>query len=163
MDQNIYLLLGSNLGNSMLQLKEAKAYISQEIGEILEESSYYETEPWGFKEQASFINQVIRISTEFAPEPLLDKILEIEQNMGRQRNQPMGPREIDIDILFYGDLLYQTDRLTIPHPHIPERSFVLVPMMEIAAEFVHPALDKSIETLYIEMKDESEVILIEEG
>jgi len=105
---------------------------------ILKSSRVYETEPWGVIDQAPFFNAVIEIATELSPLDLLRKCFETENQMSRVRSIKWGPRTIDIDILFYGNQIYQTDSLQIPHPRITERDFVIIPLNEIAPDFVHP-------------------------
>jgi 2-amino-4-hydroxy-6-hydroxymethyldihydropteridine diphosphokinase len=152
MNSDIFLLLGTNLGNRMANLELAKQRISA-IGEILEASSVFRTEAWGKTDQPSFYNQVIKISTFFAPEILLEKILSIEVEMGRIREIKWGPRVIDIDILFYQDSVINTPALTVPHPGIPVRKFTLLPLNEIAPFLEHPTLNKNISTLLQECTD----------
>ncbi len=157
----LYLHLGSNQGDRRLQLQKAIAAIEQEIGLLTSQSSIYETAAWGITDQADFLNQAVAIDTELSAEEVLSAILRIEQQMGREKIEKWGPRLIDIDILFYDDLCIELPKLTIPHPHLQERGFVLIPMLEIAADFYHPIFQKTIEELYIECKDPLDVRLIE--
>jgi 2-amino-4-hydroxy-6-hydroxymethyldihydropteridine diphosphokinase len=156
MNSDIFLLLGTNLGNRMLNLDLAKQRISA-IGDILAASSVFRTEAWGKTDQPAFYNQVIKISSFFNPDVLLQKILMIEIEMGRIREEKWGPRVIDIDILFYGDSIVNTTALTLPHPGIPFRRFTLLPLSEIAPLFEHPVLNKNISTLLEECTDTLEV------
>ena len=110
-------------------------------------SRVYETPPWGYEEQPAFLNQVLQVETELDPPALLRHLKRIEKKLGRRATFRYGPRAIDLDILFYADLIYSTDSLQIPHPLATERAFVLVPMLEIAPDFVHPVLGKSIRDL----------------
>jgi len=140
--QRIFLGLGSNEGNSWLFLHQARSLIASEVGCIVRASTIYHTAAWGVKNQNDYLNQVIEIRTQLPPLELLEKILNIEQRLGRKRLIRWGSRTIDIDLLYYGHLCLDTPKLTLPHPHIPERRFVLVPMVEIAPDFVHPVLQK---------------------
>lgn len=106
----------------------------------MEASSVYETKPYGYKNQGNFLNAAVKISTEFSFIQLLDYLKLIEKNLGRVKTEKWGPREIDLDLLFFNDLIYSNDRVTIPHKEIAYRDFVLVPLCEISPNFVHPAL-----------------------
>jgi 2-amino-4-hydroxy-6-hydroxymethyldihydropteridine diphosphokinase len=134
----VFLGLGTNLGNKSANLSEAIRLIEMEAGNLLVASAVYETAPWGIKDQPRFLNQVILIESPLAPVPLLEQLLAIEQQMGRQRIQKWGSRLIDIDILFYNDVIFQSASLTLPHPFIQDRNFVLAPLAEIAADHIHP-------------------------
>ena len=153
----IYLGLGSNLGDRISFLKLASSLIAPKI-KTLKESSIYETPPWGFTEQAPFLNQVIKGATELSPEELLEYLKEIENKIGRKETFRYGPREIDIDILFYNDLVFKNDSLCIPHPKFHERAFMLVPFSEIDPDFIHPIHDKKISELLIK-QDSKEIKL----
>jgi len=159
--QTIYIHTGSNLGDRISYMTQACEMIAKHIGEISNKSRLYETEAWGMKDQPDFINQALEVQTELAPEEVLDLIKKIEKEIGRQENKKWHERIIDIDILFFGDEKVSTDRLKIPHPHCHERMFVLIPLMEIAGDFVHPNLDLTIEELYLECQDTLEVYLLE--
>ena len=148
-----YLLLGGNMGDRLETLKSASGLISERVGKIILASSYYETAAWGKVDQPSFLNQAILVETSMEAVPLLEMILNIEQEMGRFRKEKYGPRVIDIDILFFNEEIIQTMRLVIPHPEIQNRRFVLDPISEIAPEFVHPLLKKSMKQLKKECKD----------
>ena len=152
-----YLLIGGNEGDRLDFLNTARGYISVFLGEIVTQSSVYETAAWGNTEQPNFLNQVLFIQTSLSPGVLMSNILIIERKMGRVRNQKYGPRTIDIDILFYNDEIINLPELKIPHQEIQNRKFVLVPMNEIAGEFVHPVFRKTIQTLLKECKDELNV------
>ncbi len=153
-----YLLLGGNIGDSALKLKQAIALIEQKIGATLKKSSVFKTAAWGNKDQADFYNQAIILETLNAPTELLANILKIEELLGRTRtNDRWQERTIDIDILFYNKEIIDLPDLKIPHPYIQERKFVLVPMNEIAGNFVHPILKKTIEELLNECVDSCEV------
>lgn len=154
MIQEIIIITGSNMGNRQANLLEAGKLIEQYIGEIIQKSSVYESEPWGYRDKASYLNQVIRLNCALEPEDLLEKCLEIEKSMGRVRNTAAyESRIIDIDILFYGNLHYRSKKLIIPHPHIQSRKFVLLPLNEIASQFLHPVLNKTVQELLNECPD----------
>lgn len=158
MTSGIFLLLGSNQGEAEKNLLNARLMLKERVGNIVQASSVYRTAAWGNTNQPDFFNQVLEITTTFAPEVLLQHILEIEKQLGRVRKERWGPRIIDIDILLYHDVVINTTSLTIPHPGIPDRRFTLVPLDEIASELVHPALNKTIHTLLDECPDQSAVI-----
>lgn len=146
MTHTIYLSLGSNLGNRAANLKEAIASLPPQMT-VNKKSNVYETPPWGYTEQDNFLNQVIKVTTYLEPEPLLKHIKRLEVALGRKTTFRYGPRLIDIDILFYDDLVLDTSSLVIPHPHLHERGFVLQPMMDIAPDLVHPVQKKTIREL----------------
>lgn len=148
-----FILLGSNLGNRLSQLEEACRAIENAGITIIERSSVYETEPWGNNEQPAFLNMMLQIATTLAPDALMQRLLDIEHQMGRKRIQKYGPRTIDIDILFFDDLVYQSTLVSIPHPHIQERRFVLEPMCELAASKKHPVLNKTMYELLMSCED----------
>lgn len=149
-----YILLGGNLGDRQKMMGAVFGQIQTFIGAVLDRSSVYETEPWGFHDQPYFLNQVLMVATELMPESLLDRIQEIETQLGRVRNGAShGARLIDIDILFYDQLVFCTNRLTIPHPRMHLRSFALTPMMELAPDFIHPVFQVPIRDLYLRIQD----------
>ena len=148
-----YLLIGGNLGNRIENMEKARKLIADKIGEILAISPLYETEAWGKTDQPPFLNQVILSKTFLSPEQLLNKILDIEQMMGRQRNEKFGPRTIDVDILFFNDLIINKPGLTIPHPQLQLRRFALEPLQAIAGNYIHPVFRKTIAQLLKECPD----------
>jgi len=147
-DHIVYLALGSNLGDRLANLKQAIASLPPQM-EVKAKSDVYETPPWGFADQEMFLNQALRVETYLKPEPLLKHLKRLEVALGRIATFQNGPRLIDLDILFYDDLVLYSPALTIPHPHLHERGFVLVPLMDIAPDFVHPVKKKSIRELVV--------------
>ncbi len=152
-----YLLIGSNLGDKTTYLKNAGSYIQQQCGQIVKQSSFYETEPWGFTEQPSFLNQALCIQTELAPAQLMHTLLQIESKMGRTRELKMGPRIIDLDILQIDQQIVDTPLLQLPHPAMHLRRFALIPMEEIAPQLIHPQFNKTITQLLAECTDQTDV------
>jgi len=142
----VYLGLGSNLGEREQNLATALARLQERL-RLLTVSSLYETAPWGITEQPPFLNAAIAVETELSPAELLAFIKGVEREMGRQPSGRWGPRLIDIDILLYGDLVLQTPDVVVPHPHLAERAFVLVPLAEIAPDVVHPVYQQTIQAL----------------
>jgi len=139
----VYLSLGSNLDNRLANLKEAISALPPQM-EVKAKSHVYETPPWGYAEQPMFLNQVLMAKTYLEPEPLLRHLKRLEVALGREATFRNGPRSIDMDILFYDDLVLDTPSLIIPHPRLQERGFVLLPLMDIAPDLVHPLMKKSI-------------------
>lgn len=154
---HIYLLIGGNIGDRLANLENARKSIEEQCGPIQKASSIYETEAWGLKDQPAFYNQALCIDTELSPEELLETLLRIEVSMGRKRMVPLGPRNIDLDIIYYNEAVIQQTGLIIPHPRMTERNFVLAPLVEIAAEFMHPILQKTTTQLFQSCKDLSVV------
>lgn len=143
---DVYLSLGSNVGDRKDYLDTAKKLLSPCV-EALEASSIYETEPWGYTDQPDFLNQVLYGKTVLKPRELLSCLKGIEERMGRKETFKYGPRVIDIDILLYGEEVYQDDVLKIPHSRLLERAFVLVPLAELAPEVIHPLEVRKIQDL----------------
>jgi 2-amino-4-hydroxy-6-hydroxymethyldihydropteridine diphosphokinase len=143
MDHTLYLALGSNMGNRHDNLKQAISSLPPQM-DVKKKSRVYETPPWGYEDQPKFLNQVLMAKTYLEPEPLLRHIKRLEVALGRKASFRNGPRLIDIDILFYDDLVLETPDLILPHPRLHERGFVLLPLMDIAPDLVHPVKKKSI-------------------
>lgn len=149
---NVFLLLGSNLGNREEFIKKAVEQIG-EFAAVLKTSSLYETQAWGKEGEPDYLNQVVEIATDMEAHNLLAMLLKIEQHLGRLRNEKWGSRTIDIDILFYGNRVIDDADLTVPHPRLHERRFTLEPLEEIAAELIHPVFKKNITQLKKDLKD----------
>jgi 2-amino-4-hydroxy-6-hydroxymethyldihydropteridine diphosphokinase len=149
----VYLLTGGNVGNRRQYLQESARLIEAASGKITSHSAIYETAAWGKTDQAAFLNQALELMTLLTPGVLMEQLLEIEQTAGRQRLEKYGPRTIDIDILFFNNDIISTPLLTIPHPQIAARRFVLEPMNELAPAYIHPVLKKSIAQLLLECPD----------
>jgi len=146
-----YIGIGSNLGDRKANCEKSIALLKQKGIKVLKRSSFYETEPWGIKEQPKFINMVIEIETNLGPEELLRTLKEIEVAMGRVKNVKWGARIMDLDILLYEEMIIKTPLLEIPHPYMKDREFVLKPLFEIAPDRVHPVFKKSIKELLAEL------------
>ncbi len=144
----VFLILGGNLGDRYAFMNAAKKSLIENAGNILSQSSVYETEPWGFEHENQFLNQVIFLETFLEPLALLKEIKKIEKNLGRIKSKERySARVIDIDILFYDRLIITSPKLTIPHPEIPNRRFVLEPLAELDADFVHPVSGLSVRVI----------------
>jgi 2-amino-4-hydroxy-6-hydroxymethyldihydropteridine diphosphokinase len=139
----VYLALGSNLGNRLINIKQAVSALSPQM-DVQAKSYVYETPPWGYEDQRRFLNQVIKAKTYREPERLIKHIKRLEVTLGRKDSFQNGPRLIDIDILFYDDLKLNTGSLDIPHPRLHDRGFVLLPLMDIVPDLVHPVNQKSV-------------------
>jgi 2-amino-4-hydroxy-6-hydroxymethyldihydropteridine diphosphokinase len=146
MDHFVYLAFGTNLGNRLVNLKTAINNLTPQMN-VKKKSHVYETPPWGFADQPAFLNQVVKVETDEEPEHLLKHLKRLEAALGRVPNFQNGPRLIDIDILFYDELVLDTPTLVIPHPRLHERAFVLVPLADIAPDLVHVVLHKSVREL----------------
>lgn len=150
----VFLLLGTNLGDKKSNLDEAFSHLS-ELGTISNKSSIYITPPWGKTDQPEFYNQVLILNTSLTAEVLLAEIMNIEKVMGRVRHEKWGERLIDIDILYFEKQIINKDELIVPHPGIPERKFTLIPLVELAPEFINPVTNKSNKEMLDELHDQS--------
>ena len=150
----IYVLLGSNLGDRLAQLREASRQLQQEGIKVLNESSIYETAPWGKENQDWFLNVVLQVETSLSSNDLLGRCLSIEEKMGRKRTEKWSQRIIDIDILYYKDEVSDSEDLILPHPGIPDRRFTLIPLDELAPEEIHPVLRQTQKELLANCTDQ---------
>ena len=162
MEEQIYILLGGNIGDRVSNLANARTALVAKVGPIKAVSKIYETAAWGVTDQPAFLNQVIQVSSELPPNELLFTINQIEAELGRQRHERWHARTIDIDILYYGDCIMNTQRLTLPHPQLHNRQFTLIPLTELAPDFIHPVLQKNSQALLVECEDQLEVTLFNE-
>jgi 2-amino-4-hydroxy-6-hydroxymethyldihydropteridine diphosphokinase len=154
----LYILLGGNLGDKQQVFSETRNRLSELLGEITAQSAIYETEPWGFKSDDLFWNQVLELKTNHSAEEILRLTQQIESDLGRvSKSNQYVSRTIDIDILFYGDQIISLENLIVPHPRIQERKFALVPLCEIAPDLIHPVFQKSIRQLLDECEDKLKV------
>lgn len=168
--KTIFLLLGGNLGDRKQNILEAKKHISLQIGQIEIESTIYQTAAWGVENQPSFLNQVIQVSSLLSPQEILTQIEDIEKKLGRKRYQKWYARTIDVDILYYENLVLEEKKdttkqikdLQLPHPFLHQRRFTLIPLVEIAPNFVHPVLEKTNNQLLEECLDTLQVSVISE-
>lgn len=153
----IYFIIGGNLGDRLALIEECKQKIKKILGPILRSSSIYESESWGETNNPNYLNQVLFIESKFSAKEVLEKALEIEKELGRTRDKKWESRLIDIDILFFNNEIIEEKNLKIPHPHLQNRKFVLVPLNEIASEFVHPVLKTTISNLLDNCNDNLKV------
>lgn len=143
-ETDVYLLTGSNIEPRMSFLQKAAEMIAEQIGIIKKQSAVYESEPWGFDADLTFLNQVVMVKSVLSAEEVLKNILDIEQKLDRTRVESgYASRTIDVDILYYGAEIINNEKLTIPHPRLQERNFTLKPLVEIAADYNHPVLQKT--------------------
>lgn len=163
MGKRVYLSLGSNLGDRVAHLRQALEQMSGAGVRVKRVSSFYRSEPVGFPAQAWFINCVAEAETERMPLSLLSALKKIERAIGRRPGRRLGPRPIDIDILLYENALVRVARLTIPHPRLAERRFVLVPLRELAPTLRHPATLRTVLELLAETRDAGQVIRLKES
>jgi 2-amino-4-hydroxy-6-hydroxymethyldihydropteridine diphosphokinase len=155
MKHTVVFLLGGNIGDVRASIIEAQSQLSMFIGECVAASSFYSSEAWGFESAQKFVNQVLIYKTDVSPHECLQHALNIEQQCGRIRNKigTYESRIIDIDILFYDSEIIETDSLTIPHPHMHNRRFTLVPLCELVPDFTHPVLKKTQQELLKQCND----------
>ena len=164
MMERCFILFGSNMGDKNEIYAQACLLINNRCGRIVAQSSAYESEPWGFEAKEWFLNRLVVVETELEPEAMLHQLLDIEAELGRVRHPETGgytSRTADLDILYYGSRIVLTDSLTIPHPRLHQRRFALLPLCEVAPEFVHPAFNMTQTELLKRCFDFSEVRKIE--
>ncbi|MBI3518771.1 MAG: 2-amino-4-hydroxy-6-hydroxymethyldihydropteridine diphosphokinase [Bacteroidetes bacterium] len=156
-----YLCLGGNIEDRELALKQAILKINREVGEIVAKSGIYETEAWGVDNQQAYLNQCVKLQTDLHASDLIHTLLAIEKELGRERmlSGTYEPRIIDIDVLFFNDAVIESDALIVPHPRLHLRKFVLIPLQEIAPDYLHPVLNKTIFSLLSDCQDTSDVKL----
>jgi 2-amino-4-hydroxy-6-hydroxymethyldihydropteridine diphosphokinase len=159
----VYLLLGSNIGEREKHFEFAISRLNAEAGNVVKISSFYETAPWGVTGQQNYLNAALLLETELSPESLFHTLKNIEKEAGRTDLRKYAPRPLDIDILFYDDEVIKTNDLTIPHEKLHLRRFTLVPLNELAPEFHHPVLNKTIAALLQACEDPLEVKLVAES
>jgi len=159
-----YLLTGSNMEPRFDMIKQAAAMIEADVGKVLQLSSVYESEAWGFKADKKFLNQLILVETPLLPHELLACILKIEEKLGRRRNmtEKYQSRLIDIDILYFNNAVIDMPALTIPHPRLHERRFAMLPLAEIAPQYLHPLLKKTNTELLASVEDSLGVYIFKE-
>lgn len=150
MDHIVYIALGSNLGNRLSNLKNAISNFTPQM-DVKKKSPVYETPPWGYADQPAFLNQVVMAETYLEPEDLLGHLKRLETVLGREPSFQNGPRLIDLDILFYDDIIVDSPPLVIPHPRLHQRAFVLVPLHDIAPDLVHPLFAKSVSEMLLDV------------
>ena len=156
----VFVLLGSNLGDRELLVNQACKMLEERCGEIVAKSRLYESEPWGFQAEHWFLNQVVEIRTSLSPDVLMQTLLTIEKELGRDRSMPHQgyvSRPMDLDILYYGKDIIDTEMVTAPHPRLHQRRFTLLPLCDSAPDFVHPLLKKSNLQLLDECQDNGKI------
>lgn len=150
--------LGSNLGDRAGFLNKALSQL-EDLGKLTGKSAIYETAPWGVEDQPHFLNMAIELMTTLEPFELLEKMRAIETGLGRQREQKWGPRTIDMDLIFYGDQIIESNELVVPHPQAHKRAFVLIPLLDICPDRIHPKFQQKVWELYDQCSDVTEVYL----
>lgn len=158
--ESVFVLLGSNLGDRELLVNQASKMIGERCGKIVAKSRLYESEPWGFKSEHWFLNQVVKVETAFSPDALMEVLLEIEKELGRDRSVPHEgyvSRPMDLDILYFGNEIIDTQMVNAPHPRLHERKFTLLPLCDIAPDYVHPVMKKTNLQLLDECQDAGKV------
>jgi 2-amino-4-hydroxy-6-hydroxymethyldihydropteridine diphosphokinase len=151
--RDIYLLMGANLGDRESALRKAMSLLDKSCGAVRNSSDIFETAAWGKEDQPSFLNQAIELESDVSAENLMENILKIEEQMGRLRQERYGARLIDIDIIFFSTSIINQLNLSVPHPRLQNRRFVLVPLNEIAPHFIHPVLNKTVGELLLDCDD----------
>lgn len=152
-----WLLMGGNMGDRVAFINSAQNQINNQIGKVISESKLYESEAWGLENQQNFLNKVIIVESDLSAIDILNKCLEIEVSLGRERLEKWAERKIDIDILYFAEETVNESHLTIPHPEIQNRRFVLVPLCEISPDYIHPIFNQDNSNLLEKCKDELKV------
>lgn len=158
--ESVFVLLGSNLGDRELLVNQARKMIGEKCGKIVGRSRLYESEPWGFKAEHWFLNQVVKVETSLSPDTLMLVLLDIEKELGRDRSVPHEgyvSRPMDLDILYYGDKIIDTQMVMAPHPRLHQRRFTLLPLCDVAPDFVHPVMRETNLQLLDECHDDGKV------
>ena len=158
--ESVFVLLGSNLGDRELLVNQACKIMGERCGEIVAKSLLYESEPWGFQAEHWFLNQVVELKTSLSPDALMTELLAIEKELGRDRTTPHEgyvSRPMDLDILYFGNEIIDTQMVNAPHPHLHERRFTLLPLCDIAPDYVHPVMKKTNLQLLDECQDAGKV------
>ena len=161
--ESVFVLLGSNLGDRKLLVNQACKLMEERCGEIVAKSRLYESEPWGFQAEHWFLNQVVKMKTSMSPDALMQSLLEIEKELGRDRTTPHDgyvSRPMDLDILYFGNEIIETQWVTAPHPRLHQRRFTLLPLCDIAPDFMHPTLKKTNLQLLDECQDSGIVKIV---
>lgn len=153
----VYLQLGSNLGDRKQLLQDAILAIEKRVGSLVDKSKVFESTPWRVEGQENYLNQIIKVKTTLSAEDVLNIVLDIEKQLGRVRIEKWGERLIDIDIIFYNDDIIETSNLCVPHKHMHERMFVLVPLNDLSPDLLHPIYNKTIKEL-IEVCRDTELV-----
>ena len=156
-----YLLLGGNIGERLANLEKAQQLLEKQVGHIIKVSGIYETASWGKTDQPDFLNQVLLIESGLTAEQMMEQIFDVENKMGRVRTEKNASRIIDIDILFFNEEIIEASNITIPHPQIQNRKFVLYPLNELSPNFIHPVLKKTVQELLTVCSDTLAVNLYE--
>lgn len=156
--ETVFVLVGSNVGDREMLVNQAVMRVADICGKVVAKSAVYESEPWGFKCEQWFLNQVVKIETMLGPDELMKRLLAIELELGRDRVTPhegYASRTMDLDILYFGSQIIETEYVTAPHPRLHQRRFALMPLCDVAPDFVHPKLKKSNAELLEFCKDDS--------
>ena len=150
----VLMSLGSNQGNRLIMLTKAISELARSGFCIIDRSKIWETTPWGFTDQPRFLNMCISTETDLSPEKMIEMVKTIEERLGKTKKIKWGPRNIDIDVIAIGELVLETTELSVPHPHMHERAFVLIPLREIAPQFRHPITGRTVDEMICALSPE---------